>query len=779
MRTTHVAAALIVAYAGTAGAQQGIDEIIVTAKNRTERLQDVPLAISAFSSDALVRSQILDVRDLQRLTPTFNAFSSTGRADPTALSMRGIAPNTSDERYQGVSFFMDGIPLSGQTFSISLANLERVEVIRGPQSATFGRATYSGAINYVTREPSGDEITGVFRSNVTDTKGGPGLSYQIGGLISFPIVSDRLWGGVEFVRDTNSALFKDIDAGNKIGEENTTSGAATLVWQATDNLKIKTRVAYDYDRDSVPAIVIQHAREWRLAGVPTVRLPRAGGALWPTYVPDPEPGITIAGDRSSQIYQPEGGNTRDRYSASGIITYDLDGTELSYRGGYVYSKDGKVLSQAKRSLLPNVDPVFGAPLAANQVTIAATAARLATAREEYRNNSHQVMVLSPSSEDLRWRFGANYFYETDINWQNGFVTAANPRGRQKGDEYVRNIAGFGGIDWDVTEQIVLSGEARYARETVGWNACTFCGQVTTVNNAQKDNDFLPRVTATYKFTENNMAYALYSKGTKSGRLSFVAGQPNLFYADPEKLDNYEIGTKNVFLDGRAVLNIAAFWQDIRAQQLISTQFITTANGGVTSIQTVRNAGLSQAPGVEVETSFDVTEELTLSGSLGYVDQKFTNKDPIQVSATTSVVFPGVAPGDPIVLDGLTQGAIPRWNGYAAIDYERDAFNGMTLRAHADASYRGKYFVDLANIAAVHSSWKVNTRIALARDDWEVAFLVRNLLNSHRSAGTGSAGGTTACIFIERDTATYGSNQQCLTSAVQRPREIGLELNWNF
>jgi hypothetical protein len=87
----------------------------------------------------------------------------------------------------------------------------------------------------------------------------------------------------------------------------------------------------------------------------------------------------------------------------------------------------------------------------------------------------------------------------------------------------------------------------------------------------------------------------------------------------------------------------------------------------------------------------------LSGSLGYVDQKFTNKDPIQVSATTSVVFPGTAPGDPIVIDGLTQGA----------------------------------------------------------------------------------GGSTACIFIERDTATYGSNQQCLTSAVQRPREIGLELNWNF
>jgi hypothetical protein len=123
----HILLSLVacaIAATSQAVAQTKIEEIVVTAKNRTERLQDVPLSISAFSADVLRANQIVDVRDLQRITPALNAYSFTGRSDPNGLSLRGVAPNTSDERYQGVSFFLDGIALSGQLTSLDLAGLE-------------------------------------------------------------------------------------------------------------------------------------------------------------------------------------------------------------------------------------------------------------------------------------------------------------------------------------------------------------------------------------------------------------------------------------------------------------------------------------------------------------------------------------------------------------------------------------------------------------------------------------------------------------------------------
>lgn len=785
MKRAYVAAVCVLAAGGQAAAQTKIEEIVVTAKNRTERLQDVPLSISAFSADVLRANQVLDVRDLQRITPALNAYSFTGRSDPNGLSLRGVAPNTSDERYQGVSFFLDGVALSGQLTSLDLANLERVEVIKGPQSATFGRATYSGAISYISKEPEGDEVTGDFKMRGGFSKKARGPDLYAGGNVAFPVVQDRFWMSVEGSALKTAAMFRDPQYGNKIAEETSRGIASVGVFRPSDNLKVRARLSYDRDEDTAPPTYAQHPRDWLLAGVPTVVLPRASGSFWPTVMPDPKPGFTADTITSANIYQPQGGNTRDRYFGSLIVTYDYNGTELSYRSGYFYSRDEKALTFARRSIAPGIDPVFGPLVTANQVTITATGLNPAlSALEKFKNTSQQIMAVSPSDEAFRWRIGGYYFYEADKNWQNFQASAINPTGRRAGLESIENIAGFGAVDYDFTDSLTLSAEGRLAEETIGWDECRFCGQVTLTDNRSKRSDFLPRVTLTYKPSDQHMIYALFSSGTKGGRYSFIANPGSttgtLVFAEPESLDNYEIGTKNTFWDGRAVVNLSAYLAKVKKQQLVTAQLFITPSGAVTNVNIAQNVGTSRVPGFELETQFAVTDNFNLSGGLGYAGQRFTTKNLLRVATNTSVLFPGTALGDPISIDGKTQGSIPRWNGSVSGDYTvEQIFGDYDLLAHVDVNYRGKLFADLANITVVRASWKVNARLALNQGPMEVALTVRNLLNDRRALGSGLAGNTSACTFLERDTARFGSNQQCLFATVARPRQVGLEARYDF
>ena len=219
-----------------------LQEVIVTAKQREESLQEVPLSITAFTGESLRDSQSLDLRDLAALTPGLNAASGGGRTDPTAIAMRGVVPNTSDERFQGVSVFIDGIALSGQLLGLDTTQVERIEVLTGPQSATFGRPPYSGPINYITRTPSDDAPTGNVRVRGGKNQDALGPNFYLGGNLTMPLMDDSLWLGLSASKSKNAGLYEDPADGSAIGEENSQSVVATLYWKATDALSIKARL---------------------------------------------------------------------------------------------------------------------------------------------------------------------------------------------------------------------------------------------------------------------------------------------------------------------------------------------------------------------------------------------------------------------------------------------------------------------------------------------------------------------------------------------------------
>ncbi|MBB5686400.1 TonB-dependent receptor [Sphingobium boeckii] len=762
------------ASAQTEGAQaeDSRSDIVVTAKSREERLQDVPLSITALTTADLGEAQIRDIRDLQKITPNISLFGGSGRNDPSAYAMRGLTSNTSDERYQGISFFLDGIALSGQLASLDIDNVERVEIIKGPQAATFGRSTYSGAVNFITKDPSGNDINGYVRARGSFSHSAPEASYFLGGSLTLPLVQDKLWLSVSGSVTQNGAVAKSADEDRPVGRERSQFGTATLFYEPDDTFSIKLRGLYTHDSDTVPAQTLQHPRDWLEAGIDVTPMARGLGSFLPDHMPDPD--VNQVATKGTY------GTKRDRYFASAIISKKMGDYELSYRGGYLRYEHNNWLPGINRATGVGQDPVFGDQVGTGSVTVTGLGTSTSKGKEVFENTSHQLVILSPGDLPIRWRVGAYYFWEKDTSWFPLNATTANPTGKLRQDT-IENIAGFGGLDWDVTDKLTLSSEGRIARETLNYLACATCISPIAQGRSQGSTDFTPRFTLSYKASQDNLLYGLYSRGVKSGRFSYVvlSGVPTIFYADPEKLDNFEIGSKNSFMGGRLVFNAAGFYNKVKDQQLVSTVTTATSTGGVLNITSANNVGESEIWGFELESTFKLTPRLTIRGAVGYAHQEFTTTEPIRLAATSSVGFPVSTDGS-VVLDGKTQGNVPRWNGYISGEYTvPDMFQDYAMSFRTDGSYRGSYYATLANTVSVRSAWTVNTRLSFYNDQMDFALFGRNIFNNQRATGSGLAGATGGCAFIETNTAVYGSNQQCLYSSPPRPAEWGAEAAFRF
>ena len=761
-----------------------IEEIVVTAKQREESLQEIPLPITAFTALDLQKRSILDVRDLARFTPSFNYYSGTGRADPTALVVRGLSPNTSDERFQGLSIFVDGIFQSGQLTSIDLSSLERVEVLRGPQSSTFGRATYSGAIDYVTSNPSLDRVEGRARVRLA-TEGSGSFNHIISSRVSLPVITDKLsvaLNGAWTVKDglvRNPSTFGP-SASTEIGQEVTNAIGATVFAAPFDGATLKLRFAHDADRDTTPLVHIIEPEEWAAAGSQTITTP--GGQIWMQgAVPSPRLGATGGGEFLRAAKPTEGGRDRNRYFASMVYEQDLDWATFSYRAGYFFEhyyanadgwyraaqNDIFFTGRANQKLTRILGPATAPPNATiNAFNIAND--------ETFENHSHQLRLVSPGDEALRWRAGLYYFKESDKNYQVPNRSPTNPTGLTRGFEFAENYAGFAGLDYDLADNLTLGAEARLEGEKKSWEECAFCPTNNRGAAVDDKRTFLsPRFTINYKATSDNLLYAIWSRGWKGARIntvvvpnpavpgSFIARLPT---ATPERLDNYELGSKNTLADGRATLNASAFYNKVKNQQA----FFPLINPvpppfNLTGVGTFGN---SRIYGFELEGNALVAEQWTVSGGIGMADHKYTDAiAPLNDNA----FFP---------VGGTVKGKrsinTPKWTVSSAIEYEAPILSTYSLSLRGDVAWRDKMFVDRANLAWIKSKGTVNLRAALSSDEnnWTLAAFMKDAFDAKTADGAGLSG-SSGCYYDARATA------RCLFLAIPRGREIGVDATINF
>ncbi|MBC6945178.1 TonB-dependent receptor [Gammaproteobacteria bacterium PRO2] len=790
---SHASRASIMACAIAAAlplSAQAIEEIIVTAKQREQDLQEVPLSISTMNESQLEHARVTELRALAEITPNLVFTSGQGRESPSTLAIRGVAPNTGDIRLQGVSVFLDGVYVGGAVQSLDLTQLQRVEVLRGPQATTFGRQTYAGALNYITKSPRTETLSGVAKMSYSGNDGADEDNWQLTGSVQMPLLADRLWleiGGTKKVmgamsergslvnRNTANQYYREVD----IGREETRSLTAALLFEPTENLSIRLRGIISEDRDGPPLTVALHPQEWAAAGLNVVQrgagivTPADAGLLWPAddlVAPSPR-----AGSCDSIAGRPvKCGVDRDRNFFSSNITYKLNDYQLTYLAGWADDQRWSNSDLYFRGASP--DSFFGSapynrPVPPSGSPLAKNASFFSAQEQYYTNQSHEFRILSPEGDVLSWRAGLYYFSEKERFYLQTIKSPSNPKGSFRGPQEVENYAVFGGLTYKFTDQWSVELEGRLQREKNRLEECPpgrcQASNARTGTTTEEDDDFLPRITAMYRPNTDMMFYALFSQGTKAGRFN-TSISTNFLYVEPEELSNYEIGAKTEWLDGRLKLNGAAYMLDIRDQQF-SVVFLDTSVDPPVPRTAYQNIGKSEAWGFELDGAYQFDDRWSAAAGIGYATHEYKNNF-YPDDANLRRLFNGEG------FEGKTSVNLPEWTAFLSTQYVLPLGAGRDLIFDGNLTYTGDSYADQANLAKVPDITRVNLRSTFATGQWEFAAFVRDLFDNN-SPVAGLTNATNTCTYLPSPNPY--PNQRCVGVVLDRGREVGAQVNYRF
>ena len=585
-----------------------IADIIVTATKRETTLEKTPIAISAFSQKQLDQYQVKDVTSLAQFVPSL-AFNRQGDQSAITLTLRGIGNDSAYTEVADpeVAIYVDGVYAPrAQGASVLAYDLERIEVLRGPQGTLFGRNATVGAVSFVSAKPDFSGIKGY-----AELLGGAYNRFGTQGMINLP-VSDTLAVRLAFITDRNDGYINYQQPPNIPGVDRSTYVTSGKKYYANDQKSARLSVEW---RPSDRFRWDLNGEYFKDTGTPILNLmqtPRPGQDFWSAL-------IDTAPDQ-------------DRYSLAihSTMSYDLtDSIQLAYVAGY-QKVGGSTQDDADAGALP--------PSATNPQNLPNGAfEENRTVNSTYQFYSHEVQIKSTGTHPIDWIVGGYFSHEDnqirfDVDIRNGFRDGTfNYAGSFiQADRSIESKAGFGQAVWHVTPHIRLTGGLRYTdddkRDVGGRNVTGFaptCSAADTAANgtcaglfgiAPNDtaaqlatllgpnfslspNDthgnwskltYLARADA--DLTRTTFVYGSVSTGFKSGNI-----EDGGLLAGPESLTNYEVGLKQQFFDNRATLNLAAYYSDFvgyqvnqavtsrnAAGQIIGSQIITTNSQGATA-----------------------------------------------------------------------------------------------------------------------------------------------------------------------------------------------------
>ena len=498
-----------------------LEEIVVTARKRDESIQDIPLSVAAFSSEQLREQQITDVEDMLQFVPGVHMSNHTANRNNPAIRFRAIDPPSSVRSSQTSSAFVDGVYLPGTTQWLSMNDIERVEVVKGPQSAFFGRATFGGAINFISRTP-GDEFNGDINLIVGDS-GRADLWVSGEGAL----IEDRLYlraSGRFYTYD--GAWKNEHPTGGDLGAQKTNAGSVTLYATPTDDLSIKLRHVRTTDDDGLAVQFLVKGENNNCGPFTTNGVTGSATYYCGTLNRDLiSNGVSIdTSPVADTVYKDDMGLDRTTELTSLNIDWDIGGYTLSSVTGQ-YRED----TEEMRELLTDELLVY-----------------LKWKDESW---SQELRLSSPQDKRLRWMVGAYYLdltYGKDGSsgfpcpgigpWCRNFATGETYTRGGRGSfgvnptvaEGVENQALFGSVAYDITEQLTVSLEFRYEEETLA-NASSVTqeampldpadpiGTAQPFGGAEVDltADFeaeLPRLIVDYKLSDNTAALCKLFEG---------------------------------------------------------------------------------------------------------------------------------------------------------------------------------------------------------------------------------------------------------------------------
>ena len=545
-----------------------LEPTTVTAQKREENVQDIPASISVFSDIELEDAGIENTLELTRFTPNVY-MRHTGPEN--VVVFRGISAFDS-AIYSPAGLYVDDVcyPIN-YMHNADLFNIERVEILKGPQGTLYGRNTESGVINIITKQPDN-----VFRGKIFgeygnyDTSHGNIASYRAGGNISGPMVRDKLYLGLAGQWENSDGFMKneynDDDEAGKIDHLN---GRGTLRWTPSTQWDISL-IAEVIDYDDKIGV-------WRFLTGP------------------------YKTDRYKVEYDGENYSKEDGNGQTLRVKYEGDSFNVLSVSGLRYYQNKNA-----QDYDCTADPFND----------------WGTVYSKYKNRqlSQELRLSSPDAgKPLKWLVGLYGFTEeTDIDLDNPILGEY-----RKTDMDTNGYAIFGQTTYTFFDKLHLTAGLRYDHQDLeGEQKYDFIDMMTGSPqslNFDKDLDYdevLPKFSITYDLTDDIMTYVSASKGYLVGGYNYCAAvDKESFWYDPEYTWNYELGIKTAWLDKRLIANLSCFYIDIKDKQNLEFDATTLA-------MKVRNAAEAHSQGVELELQARPVVGLDLFAGFGYTEAKF-------------------------------------------------------------------------------------------------------------------------------------------------------------
>ena len=713
----------------------GVEVIEVTARKRTENVKDVPIAISALTPKKLevLGSSGMDVRALSGKLPSLLIESSFGRTFPR-FYVRGLGNTDFDLlASQPVSLVYDDVVLENAlTKGMPMFDIERVEVLRGPQGTLFGRNTTAGIIKVQSKKPTQD-----YDANLSASYGSYGstdLRFAVGGGLT-----DTLSARVSLLQQDRDDYIDNkapgFEAKDQLGGYSETAGRVQLLWEPNDEFS----ALFNYHFRDAEA----DARIFR------ANIIKPGtNDLVDDF--DREVVYQDAASRNNQTIDMEGANLK--------LEYDMGSHTLTSVTGYESAEMfsvGDIDGGYGASFLPDMGPGF-IPFPSE------TGARM----PDHDQITQELRIASNELGQLDYQFGFFYFDE-DLTINNlSFDTLAN--GVQNGIA-VQNMqttawALFASIDYDVNDKVSINGGLRYSDDEREWDgtlvqspfgAPSF-SEETSVDDSQVSGDF----SINYRYSDQTNVYGRIARGYRApsiqGRNLLFSG--NATTADSETVVSVETGFKTTTADNMGRLDGAVFYYEVSDQQL-------TAVGGSGNLATLLNADTAVGYGFELDGEYFVTDSLVLTGSVSYNSTEIQQSD-LGVApcgggctVTDQINDQGFA-----LIDGNSLPQSPEWISNFAVRWSKEIGDGE-FYVYSDWSYRSEvnFFLyeskEFTGDALLEGGIRVGYEWYTDGAEYEVALYGRNITDEEQLTG--------AIDFNN------------LTGYVNEPRFWGVEFKANF
>ena len=759
--------------AQTAGQQaQTVDDIVVTARRREESLQDTPLAIAAVTSEELKSARVERLADLAKIAPGLSFTPLFGAQNQLPI-IRGAAQTYGQ---LNVGVFLDGVYLSGKAgVDIEMADLQRIEVVRGPQSALYGQNTFAGAINYISARPSS-----VLKGHIEGTVGDNGL-HKLTASVSGPISDTLRFSVGAYGREFDGWYVSAIDGG-KVDYSQTYGGMLTLDYQPTDRFSAILRLTASNEDSGQPASEVQRTNAYPLqvAGAP------AGIIRNQLYVGEVQPlgrRINVNTKRTDSEVG-DYGTRQDTFRASLDLNYDFGGVSLKSITAYAkrnaeFTYDGDNTICDRTGGCPN----FGYPFAPGSlIPVGKSGFATSSADETYTDFSQELRLSSNGDGPLTWLVGA-YYYDGESNVVQrslAGLTATNAArfGYPNIVNTTKSWSVFGSATYAFTDKLSATLEARYQKEEQTYHqAPTNTAPTSPPPTAseqpsyaqfdlEKDFSFTtPRLIVDYKIEPGKMLYASIARGVKTGGFNpNINIFPDQRTFEPETSWNYEIGGKFDWMNHRLRTNVALFHTDWSDQQAACQNPASAFPPGSTSTQRTYTCNVAEAKvtGLEMDGHFRFNEHFSVVGSYAWTQARYQKFADASLDGTLASL--GLPAWD---FDGRHLPYVPDHKITLSPRFEMAAWGDYRFEGRLDVQYQSKTYVRADNMQYFGAKTTVDLRLALRSDALSYQFFVNNLLDDDTP--------TAAVRFY--DSVNYSVASPLVTGADRRL--IGVSVGYQF